>query len=148
MASKVRTHTHTRGSGISWAVCKSAPCSRQITKPPPHHSVFYRSDALPAAQPTVSKQVRNLDVYLFLCLELCRRASMLPVRSSSTRSTRCVHDAAPRMNTKPVEESSLRCLSRWMVCAAACRISSVTVVKILPRKQASGRWPAKTAICR
>ena len=28
------------GSGISLAVCKSAPCSRQITTPAPHHSVF------------------------------------------------------------------------------------------------------------
>ena len=28
------------GSGISWAICKSAPCSRQITMPAPHHSVF------------------------------------------------------------------------------------------------------------
>ena len=28
------------GSGISWAICKSAPCSRQITTPAPHHSVF------------------------------------------------------------------------------------------------------------
>ena len=43
------------GSGISWAVCKSAPRSRQITMPAPHHSVFYRPDALPATQPTVSK---------------------------------------------------------------------------------------------
>ena len=43
------------GSGISWATCKSAPRSRQITMPTPHHSVFYRPDALPAAQPTVSK---------------------------------------------------------------------------------------------
>ena len=42
------------GSGISWAICKSAPCSRQITMPAPHHSVFYRPDATPAAQPTVS----------------------------------------------------------------------------------------------
>jgi len=38
------------GGGISWAICKSAPCSRQITMPAPHHSVFYRPDALPAAQ--------------------------------------------------------------------------------------------------
>jgi len=44
------------GSGISWAVCKSAPRSRQITTPAPHHSVFYRPDALPAAQPTASRQ--------------------------------------------------------------------------------------------
>jgi len=39
------------GSGISWAICKSAPCCRQITMPAPHHSVFYRPDALPVAQP-------------------------------------------------------------------------------------------------
>jgi len=37
------------GSGISWAICMSAPGSRQITTPAPHHSVVYRSDA---AQPT------------------------------------------------------------------------------------------------
>ena len=43
------------GSGISWAICKSAPRSRQITMPAPHHSVFYRPDALPATQPTASK---------------------------------------------------------------------------------------------
>ena len=43
------------GSGISWAICKSAPRSRQITTPVPYHSVFYRPDALPAAQPTASK---------------------------------------------------------------------------------------------
>ena len=34
---------------------RSAPCSRQITTPAPHHSVFYRPVALPATQPTVSK---------------------------------------------------------------------------------------------
>ena len=39
------------GSGISWAICKSAPRST----PAPHHSVFYRPDALPAAKPTASK---------------------------------------------------------------------------------------------
>ena len=38
------------GSGI-----KSAPGSRQITTPAPHHSSFYRPDALPATQPTASK---------------------------------------------------------------------------------------------
>ena len=48
------------GSGISWAICKSATRSRQITIPAPHHSVFYRLDALPAAQPTASKHWRLL----------------------------------------------------------------------------------------
>ena len=39
------------GSGISWAICKSAPrsCQHPITE------FFYRPDALPAAQPTASK---------------------------------------------------------------------------------------------
>ena len=43
------------GSGIRWAICKSAPRSRHITMPAPDHSVFYRPDALPAAKPTASK---------------------------------------------------------------------------------------------
>jgi len=34
------------GSGISWAICKYAPLSRQITMPAPRHSVFYRPGAL------------------------------------------------------------------------------------------------------
>jgi len=28
------------GSGINWAICKSANCSRQTTTPALHHSVF------------------------------------------------------------------------------------------------------------
>ena len=54
------------GSGISWAICKSAPRSREITMPAPHYSVFYRPDALPAAQPTASKHWR------LKALNLCR----------------------------------------------------------------------------
>ena len=42
------------GSGISWTICKSAPCSRQITMP-----VFYRPDALPVTKPTASKHWRQ-----------------------------------------------------------------------------------------
>ena len=48
------------GSGISWDICKSATRSRQITMPVPHHSVFYRPDALPATQPTASKHWRHV----------------------------------------------------------------------------------------
>jgi len=46
--------------GISWTICKSAPSSRQITMPAPYHSVSYRLDALPAAQPTASMHWRQL----------------------------------------------------------------------------------------
>jgi len=43
-------------NGISWTICKQcAPLSRQITTPAPHHSIFYRPDALPDTQPTVPK---------------------------------------------------------------------------------------------
>jgi len=42
-------------SSISWAICKSAPHPRHINTPAFHYSVFYRPDALPAAQPTASK---------------------------------------------------------------------------------------------
>jgi len=52
------------GSGISWAICKSATRSRQITTPAPHHSIFfYRPDALPATQPTASKHWRHNIAY-------------------------------------------------------------------------------------
>ena len=52
------------GSGISWATCKSAPRFRQITTPAPHHSVFYRPYALPAAQSTASQHWRcNINSY-------------------------------------------------------------------------------------
>jgi len=45
-------------SGISWTICKqSAARFRQITAPTPHHSIFYRPDALLNAQPTVSKHI-------------------------------------------------------------------------------------------
>jgi len=44
------------GSGIRWAICKSAPRSRLITTPALHYSVFYRPDALPATQQTASKR--------------------------------------------------------------------------------------------
>jgi len=45
------------GSGISCAVCKSTPCSRQKTMPAAHHSDFYRPDALHVAQPCQSSDV-------------------------------------------------------------------------------------------
>ena len=41
-----------------WAICKSAPCSRQTITPAPHHSCFYSLDALPATQPTASKHYK------------------------------------------------------------------------------------------
>ena len=45
--------TEARDSGISWAVCKLAPRSRQITMPAPHHSVFLQAGC-PSCRPTNS----------------------------------------------------------------------------------------------
>jgi len=47
------------GSGISWAICKSAPRSRQIPRQHPTAQFFHGPDALSAAQPTVSKHWRH-----------------------------------------------------------------------------------------
>ena len=47
-------------SGISWATCKSAPRSRQITTPAPHHSVFLQVGC-PSCHPTNS--VKALKVH-------------------------------------------------------------------------------------
>jgi len=41
------------GSGISWAIRKSAPRSRQKTMPAPHHSVFLQTGC-PSCRPTNS----------------------------------------------------------------------------------------------
>ena len=41
------------GSGISWAICKSASRSRQITMPVPHHSSFLQARC-PSCRPTNS----------------------------------------------------------------------------------------------
>ena len=41
------------GSGISWAICKSASRSRQTTTPVPHHSVFLQAGC-PSCRPTNS----------------------------------------------------------------------------------------------
>ena len=59
--------TEARDSEWQWhqlGICKSAPRSRQITTPAPHHSVFYRPDAFPVAQPTASKHWRHKTIYI------------------------------------------------------------------------------------
>jgi len=49
------------GSGISWAIGKSfAPCFRQITTPAPRTLKFYRPEALPDMQTTLSKHRRQI----------------------------------------------------------------------------------------
>jgi len=50
------------GSGISWAICKSASRARQITTPAPHHSVFTgRMPFLPPNQQRQSNESKNTE---------------------------------------------------------------------------------------
>ena len=42
------------GSGISWAICKSASCSRQVTTPAPQQSVF--TGQIPFLPPNQQRQ--------------------------------------------------------------------------------------------
>jgi len=46
------------GSGISWAICKSAPRSRQITTSAPHHSSFLQARC-PSCRPTNSVKAQK-----------------------------------------------------------------------------------------
>jgi len=48
------------GSGISWAMSKSAPRSRQITTPAPHHSIFLQA-GFPSCRPTNSVKELKAD---------------------------------------------------------------------------------------
>ena len=51
------------GSGISWAIYKSAPRSRQITTPAPRHSVFLQAKC-PSCRPTNSvKALKAWNIY-------------------------------------------------------------------------------------
>ena len=52
-----------RGIGISWDICKSAPHSRQITTPAPHHSVSYRC---PSCRPNNSVKALTTSVTIKL----------------------------------------------------------------------------------
>jgi len=51
--------TEVSGSGISWAICKSATLQTDNHASTPSLS-FYRPDAFPATQPTVSKAMKTL----------------------------------------------------------------------------------------
>jgi len=64
------------GSGISWAICKSAPHSRQITTPAPHYSVFLQAGC-PSCRPTNSvKALKARASYCLLLINLHQRHHM------------------------------------------------------------------------
>ena len=59
------------GSGISWAICKCAPCSRQTTTPAPHRSSFLQAGC-PSCRPTNSVKALKAKhwitwTYIYIC---------------------------------------------------------------------------------
>ena len=72
------------GSGISWAICKSASRSRQPCGEHPTTQVLYKSDALPAAQPTASTSCK------FYCLILLHLSGCMKRQSSHRLHRSCI----------------------------------------------------------
>ena len=70
------------GSGISWAICKSALHSRQITTSAPHHSVF--TGRMPFLPPNQQRQSTEGTVTMKLIVRKqntssgCQRHSKIP----------------------------------------------------------------------
>ena len=56
------------GSGISWAICKSALWSREIAVPAPHHSVFY--GWVPFLPPSQQRQSTEGRISLTACMSI------------------------------------------------------------------------------
>ena len=87
---KTHTHTHTlvlrplfrdypgeqetvSGSGISWAICKSAPHSRQITMPATHHSSFLLAGCPSNSFKALKAKAQNTDSWILKsCLFFCK----------------------------------------------------------------------------
>jgi len=78
------------GSGIRWAICKSAPCSRQITMPAAHHSSFLQAGC-PSCRPTNSvKVLEAVSRYMKTNNETVNNRLCWP--SSTEQSTQhCLH---------------------------------------------------------
>ena len=91
------------GSGIRWAVCKSAPRSRQITTPVPHRSSFFigRMPLLPPNQQSQSTGGTALKVQALIKKKLYKnkhisnRTYVRWVLLSSTEQTKNKHDCIP-----------------------------------------------------
>jgi len=80
--------------------------SRQITMPTPHHSVFYRPDALPAAQPTASKHWRQstIEQYNIKAAKLTAAGSFCCELSTGTEES--------NRTDRPLMSWSLKMISR------------------------------------
>ena len=81
------------GSGISWTICKSAPCPRQITMPALHHSGW-----MPFLPPYQQRQ---------LCIIICNYDQI--TIHNFARPALVVTENAARLRTSPGRASRRAC---------------------------------------
>jgi len=78
------------GSGISWAICKSAPCSRQI--PCQHPTTQFLQAGCPSCRPTNS--VKALKAVFLTNRQTDRKTDMDTHRHTKTMEHLCAHNVA------------------------------------------------------
>jgi len=135
-------------SGISWAICKSASRSRQITIPAPHHSVFCtgRTPFLPPNQQRQSTEGTSSDrKYLRKSRrELMESGTAGPVlghdrkwnwvtlRSSLVWMLRIVKLRTTKSSQPICDDSSVTCISSKTIQALEGNINKVATLQRLP----------------
>jgi len=103
---------------ISLAICKSSPCSRQITTTALHHSLFYRLDALPAP-PTHSVKALKAHDNTHTHTRLTALFSGLP-RWAGTRKAKAIWIL---LKQETVSGSGIS----WNICKSAPRSRQITM---------------------
>ena len=113
------------GSGISWAICKSALCSRQITMPanPP---LSFLQVGCPSSRPTNSVKALKAPTYL-LTTQTGRKAwQVSPGTWLQQRRRRCVSgplSSQPRVQTVAMTQSTCSADSALSdMCLANCQV--------------------------
>jgi len=91
--------TEARDSGISWAICKSASRSRQITMPTTHHSVFLQAGC-PSSRPTNS--IKALKANKHKVHKTCRQSSSLPTQCHTPSQCAVSNNTGGNNTHKPV----------------------------------------------
>ena len=127
------------GSGISWAICKSAPRSRQITMPVPHHSSFLQAGC-PSCHPAnnvkaLKASLATITVWNAVCACVDRELLMLRwlmwVPAVLSCMSRCVAVVWP-----------LATITVWnAVCACWQRVTDATVADV------SASCPMLSVLC-
>ena len=103
------------GSGISWAVCKSAPHSRQITTPAPHHLVFLQVGC-PSCRPTNS--VKALKGQQYMYMKITQNKLSLCTKNTRTSNYKTITKTYLRLSLKCCLNNSfsfVTCSIRYIV---------------------------------